>query len=128
MRTGWITMRIQGWVIWTLSLRIYSFGYYENSSHSLQNTKIAKLEHFICSAHNYNFIQIHTTCILYLTHFLSSNLATTNPHIGPSKSSKSCKHSLLRDSRNCESAPHHVFSVRLTVSSWLMNTWVCFCK
>ena len=47
-------------------VQILQLRYYENSSHSLQNTKIAYLEHFICSAHNYNFIQIKTTCILYL--------------------------------------------------------------
>ena len=62
-------------------IQILMLRYYENSSHLLQNAKIPQCKHFICSAHNYNFIQIKRTCILYLVH-------QKNPHTGPGKLQK----------------------------------------
>ena len=43
-----------------VQMLLVTYREYENSSHLSQNEKIAQLEHFICSVHNYNFIQIKT--------------------------------------------------------------------
>ena len=57
---------------------------------------------------------------LFLTHFVGI-LLLTNPHIGSGRSGKSCKYSLLREARNCESAHHHVFSANLHISSSVLS-------
>ena len=71
MRIGWISENLEMGNSHPL-IHILQPRYSQKSYHLSQNTKITELEHFTCSAHNYNFIQFKTYSILYLAHFWHS--------------------------------------------------------